>query len=315
MQNLNSTRLSAVAILACLNAAVFTPSAGADEPFRFKSGQRVLFLGDSITHAGGYVAELESRLRTVDPDGEYELINLGLPSETCSGLSEPAHPFPRPNVHERLARALDKIKPDVVFVCYGMNDGIYHPFSESRFAAYQKGIDKLASDIRATGATLILLTPAPFDPAPLRKKGKLQPVDSDKFAWFQIYEDYDSVMARYAKWVMTRGKKDAASVIDLHTPVNNAVAKRREEEPEFTMSGDGVHLDGVGHLLLADVIWKSLGYATVEPSKPLRRAVAQRGKIMHDAWLSHVGHKRPGVKAGLPIEQAKKAAAEIKLPH
>jgi lysophospholipase L1-like esterase len=302
-------------IAAMLLAAILVAGANAKEPFRFKSGQRVLFLGDSITHAGGYVAELESRLRTLDPDGEYELINLGLPSETCSGLSEPAHPYPRPNVHERLARALSKIKPDVVFACYGMNDGIYHPFSKARFAAYQKGIDKLVADVKASGATLILLTPPPFDPLPLRKRGKLQPVDSDKFAWFQIYEDYDSVLAQYANWIMVRGRTDVDDVIDLHTPINAAVAKRREKQADFTMSGDGVHLDSVGHLLMANVIWRALGYSDIKPSKPMRRAVAARAKILHDAWLSHVGHKRPGVKDGLPIDEAKEAAAAIKLPR
>ena len=57
-------------------------------------------------------------------------INLGLPGETVTGLSEPGHPFPRPNVHERFGRVLAGGKPDLVFACYGMNDGIYYPFSD-----------------------------------------------------------------------------------------------------------------------------------------------------------------------------------------
>ncbi len=90
----------------------------------------VLFLGDSITHSGHYISFIETRLRQDNDNRIPEIINLGLPSETCSGLSEPDHPFPRPTVHERLDRALTKIKPDLVFACYGMNDGIYYPFSE-----------------------------------------------------------------------------------------------------------------------------------------------------------------------------------------
>ena len=98
--------------------------------FRPLPGQDRSLLGDSITHSGHYISFIETRLRQDNDNRIPEIINLGLPSETCSGLSEPDHPFPRPTVHERLDRALTKIKPDLVFACYGMNDGIYYPFSE-----------------------------------------------------------------------------------------------------------------------------------------------------------------------------------------
>ena len=105
------------------------------------AAERILFLGDSITHAGDYISLVETQLRLHGHNGT--LINLGLPSETCSGLSEPEHPFPRPNVHSRIDAALKKTQPDVVVACYGMNDGIYYPFSEERFAAYQAGIQQI----------------------------------------------------------------------------------------------------------------------------------------------------------------------------
>src|SRR5262245_12949866 len=94
----------------------------AAEPFALRDGQRVLFLGDSNTFAGLFIAYLDGYLFTRFPEQKYELINLGLPSETISGLSEPDHPYPRPNVHDRLEKALTETKPDVVFACYGMND-------------------------------------------------------------------------------------------------------------------------------------------------------------------------------------------------
>src|SRR6185503_8765120 len=97
----------------------------------------VLFLGDSNTFAGGFIACLDGYLMTRFPTSRWELINLGLPSETVSGLSEPDHPYPRPDVHDRVDAALTRAKPDVVVICYGMNDGIYYPFSERRFKKYQ----------------------------------------------------------------------------------------------------------------------------------------------------------------------------------
>src|SRR5215203_1563656 len=105
--------------------------------------RRVLVLGDSITHSGQYVEFIEAYFVTRFPDRHIEFINVGLPSETVSGLSEPGHAggqFPRPDLHERLDRVLEKTKPDTVIACYGMNDGIYLPFSAERFGAFTNGI-------------------------------------------------------------------------------------------------------------------------------------------------------------------------------
>jgi len=94
------------------------------------AAQRIVFLGDSITHSGQYIVELENRLLELRSwKRGQSIINLGLPSETCCGLSEDAHPFPRPSVQSRIDDVLEKADPDVVVVCYGVNDGIYHPYS------------------------------------------------------------------------------------------------------------------------------------------------------------------------------------------
>jgi len=45
-------------------------------------GKRVLFLGDSITHAGHYISRIEAQLRTSHTDAVPVLIHLGLPSES-----------------------------------------------------------------------------------------------------------------------------------------------------------------------------------------------------------------------------------------
>jgi len=267
-------------------------------------------LGDSITHAGHYITQIEVAFRIARPDTVPDLINLGLPSETCSGLSEPDHPWPRPDVHERLDRALAKTKPDVVFACYGMNDGIYYPLAAERFAAYRRGVDRLIKKVKATGAKLVLMTPPAFDPLPLKQKGKLLPAGAEKYAYFAIYEDYDSVLKHYAQWVMQQHDR-VDLVIDLHTPVLKYVAQRRETDPTFTMSPDGVHVNHEGHRVLADAILTALGYEPTEASKELLMLVGARQKILHDSWLSHVGHKRPAVKAGLPLEQAVAEAKEL----
>jgi len=270
------------------------------------AGQRIMFLGDSNTHAGGYIVELETQLRlamAMPP----ELINLGLPSETCCGLSEPDHPFPRPNVQERAARAFDKVKPDVVVICYGMNDGIYHPFNEERFEAYQAGIRQLIKLAKEHDVATVLMTPPPFDPLPMRKAGKLRSKEAGDFAWFAIYENYDDeVLRRYADWIRSL-RDEVEKVIDIYEPIQTFLAEQRKSDADYTMSSDGVHFNMDGHRIICHEILEALAIEStdVEITDQFRNLVKSRQSVWHAAWLSHVGHQRPGMKPGLPMKQAK----------
>ena len=232
-------------------AAVLAPAVRAEDKFFLHDGQRVVFLGDSNTFAGQYIAYLDAYLLTRYPDRKYELLNLGLPSETACGLSEPDHPYPRPDVHERLDRVLAKTKPDVVVLCYGMNDGIYYPFGEDRFKKYQDGVMDVIDRVTKAGAKVVVLTPPPFDPQPVRDK--LLPKGADKFSWMRPYEGYDDVLKRYSDWLLTLRDK-GIMVVDAHEAVSRHVEKMRKSDPKYHLSGDGVHIDASGHWLVAQAI-------------------------------------------------------------
>ena len=282
----------------------------AEDTFPLKA-HRILFLGDSITAAGEFVNMIEMQLRLQSVDPMPELVNAGLPSEGCTGLSEPDHPFPRPDVHERLDRALAAVKPDVVVACYGMNDGIYYPFSQERFQKYQDGINRLIEKVHASGAKLILMTPPPFDPLELKAQGKLLPEGSEKFAWFAVYEGYDQVIQKYAKWILEQ-KDHVEMVIDLHTPITAFWVQQRKQDPAFTVAPDGVHCNSRGHQTIAEVTLKAWGVESWMPiSDQMTQLVNQKGAVLHNAWLSHIGHKRPGMAAGLSLEEANAKAAEF----
>ena len=232
-------------------AAVLASAVRAEDKFFLRDGQRVVFLGDSNTFAGGYVAYLDAYLFTRFPDRKFELLNLGLPSETACGLSEPDHPYPRPDVHERLDRVLAKTKPDVVVLCYGMNDGVYYPFSEDRFKKYQDGMLDVIDRVSKTGAKVVVVTPPPFDPRPVQDK--LLPKTADKFSWVHPYEGYDDVLKRYSDWLLTLRDK-GLMVVDAHEAISRHLLKMRESDPKYHLSGDGVHIDGSGHWLVAQAI-------------------------------------------------------------
>ncbi|MDI1249346.1 MAG: GDSL-type esterase/lipase family protein, partial [Lacunisphaera sp.] len=154
------------------------------------AGKRVLVLGDSITQDGRYVSTLEYYLQQLAPETKCDLISIGLSSETVSGLTEPDNQRPRPCVLERLDRALNAVKPQVVFACYGMNDGIYHPSSPERLAAFTTGLHQLITQVRAAGAELVLITPPVFDPVPVA--AKTVPATAPAFGYGRYYAGYDA---------------------------------------------------------------------------------------------------------------------------
>jgi lysophospholipase L1-like esterase len=270
--------------------------------------KRVLFLGDSITHSGQYVEFIEAYFVTRFPERRVEFMNVGLPSETVSGLSEPGHAggqFPRPDLHERLARVLEKTKPDLVIACYGMNDGIYLPFSEERFGSFTNGIVRLRERVANAGAKIIHATPPTFDE--MRGKGP----------------GYGHTLDRYADWMLAQ-RAAGWDVADLHGPMNRFLAERRKDDPNFFLAGDGVHPGEAGHWIMAKQILLHLGakdLENVEDPKAMLEAhrngdrllklVQQKQRMMKDTWLTDTGHKRPGMKKGLPLAEAKLKAAEL----
>jgi lysophospholipase L1-like esterase len=223
-------------------------------PAEFEGVHRAVFLGDSITYAGGFAELVETGLIVRAPDKRIEFLDIGLSSETVSGLSEEGHAngkYPRPDLHERLERALEKTKPDLVIACYGMNDGIYYPPSEDRFSNFRYGIVKLKARVVSANARLILLTPPVFDPVPIAKQ--TQPANADRFSFSRPYAAYDDVLTQYSTWIVSQRAPDFA-VIDVHAATVEFLADQRRKNAAFQFSKDGVHPNATGHAVIARTI-------------------------------------------------------------
>jgi len=288
------------------------PTAASDGTF--PDVARILFLGDSITYHGHYITLLETAIRLQYPSRNVELLNLGLPSETVAGLSEPGHAggqFPRPNLHERLSRVLDQVKPDLVVACYGMNDGIYHPLDEERFAAFRAGITQLREEVRRRDAEVLFLTPAMFDAQPIADR--LLPMGLA--AYPQPYENYDAVLQQYTAWLLTK-RLDDWIVIDVHGAMRDALADRRQTDPNATFAADGVHPNDAGHAVIATALanhWGlNLADEQLQAREDIRLLIAKKQETLKHAWLTRTGHLRPGLPAGLDLDQAQAAAAKLR---
>jgi hypothetical protein len=268
-------------------------------PAALAAAKRVVFLGDSITYGGTYVDFVETVVRLRDPAWRGEMLNLGLSSETVSGLSEAGHAggkFPRPDLHERLGRILAQTKPDLVIACYGMT--------------------RLHHAVLATGAEIIHVTPPVFDPVPIAAKT----LPAGLEAYPKPYAGYNDVLGGYSAWLLAQ-RAQGWDVVDVHGLMTAALAHLRKTDAAFTFSKDGVHPDTFGHAVMARAILTAWGlrpddrellvYLSTNPDAPLLKLVRERRKLMMAAWLTATGHLRPGVPAGLPLAEAQSKAAAI----
>ena len=305
-----------LAIVAFTVGEPLSASAQTNFPAALRGVHRVVFLGDSITQGGDYVTDFECWL--LAQGIEIEVLNLGLASETASDLTpaeNAAHlkkyGFGRPCVSERLERALAATKPDLLFACYGMNDGSSLPPDESGTKRFADAITHLREAALKAGVKRVVICTPPVQDA----KGDAK----QKF--------HDENLARYTAWLLSK-RMDGWDVVDIHTPMRVALDMGRAKNPAFQFARDGVHPGREGHWLMARAILMQFfgakldGVASAENLFPahgaeIRKLVHERMVLLFNAWMTQVGHKRPGVaggpgaKPGPPIAQTSEQAAEI----
>ncbi len=270
-----------------------------------RQAKRIAILGDSITQDGRWVGDLAAWME--EQGITAEVIDVGLSSETVSGLTEEGHAkgkFPRPCVFDRLDAVLRVTKPDLVLAMYGMNCGIYQPLDAARFASFKDGIDRLHDTVEQAGARIIHLTPPIYDKQPDNQGPAGE-------------ADYDAVLTAYSDWLLTR-RADGWSVIDVHGPMRAALERKRSVDPHATFTPDCIHPNDDGHWAICRAVIAGFGdtKAADDPNLPTTLApflpeAFSRMKVLRDAYREAAGHARPGTPKGRSISEAENEARRL----
>ena len=208
-----------------------------------KSGDVVVFLGDSITHQCLYTQYVEDFFYTRFPKKRITFHNAGVNgAQAWDAL-------------QRFDRDVASYKPKYVTVLLGMNDGRYQPYNEEIFKTYYKNMSLVVEQIRKTGATPVLMTPTMYDAraARLRMKNKPNPATSARL------ELYNSVLSYYGTWLREVAVKNGHGFVDMYSPLNNLTLQQRKTNPNFTMIADSVHPGPAGQLVMAYAIIEDMG--------------------------------------------------------
>jgi len=248
-------------VLASLTAllSLNTLAATATTTPALKKGDRILFLGDSITAAAtspqGFITLIKYSLDTAHKDLGIETIGAGVGGNQVRQLQA------------RLQKdVLDK-KPTIVFIYIGIND-VWH-WKKNKDGvlaggttqeAFESGLKDIIGKITAIGARVILCTPSVIG----------EKADGTN--------DYDTMLTEYCGISRKVASETQSGMVDLHKAfVDYLKANNKENKPNGILTGDKVHLNAQGNKLVAEEMVKALGVKLVDMPVPVRQK-KNRGK-------------------------------------
>ena len=226
--------------------------------FFIHDGDRVVFLGDSITEQRLYTTYIEAYALTRHPQWQLSFRNVGWGGDTA-WLRQRSHPdegqlfaaddaVQQAMVDDAVGRGLRRdvlpLKPTAVTVDFGMNDHSYQAFREDIFRAYVRSQKEIAKVLTANGVRVALLTPQPIED---KRPDPDQDVRNQSLRKFS-----DGLKGVAANAGVTFG--------DQYDPYMAIMLRERAANPKaFIGGGDAVHPGPIGHTIMAWAILKELG--------------------------------------------------------
>ncbi len=234
-----------------------TPTTSAAD-FLIHDGDRVVFLGDSITEQRLYTTYIEAYTLTRHPDWKLSFRNVGWGGDT-SWLRQRAHPdenklfaadetaqqqMVEDSVGRGLARDVLPLRPTVVTVKFGMNDHSYQTFRPDIFRAYSRSQTQINKVLKESGARVAFLTPQPIEE---RRADPDQDVRNQSLSKFSL-------------GLRDLAAKGGAEFADQFEPYMKIMMAARATDPKaFIGGGDAIHPGPSGQTLMAWAVLKSLG--------------------------------------------------------
>jgi len=285
---------------------VTTDEADAPEPepangagFYLKSGDTVVFFGDSITEQNYYNQWVELYTATRFPSMRVHFYGAGVGGDRVTGGGGGP-------IDQRLERDVFAEKPTVVSVMLGMNDGSYRATTDEIESTYTRGYEHLLQSIREhlPGVRVTLLGPSPFDDVS-------RPVT---FAG-----GYNRVMEHFAAVDRGLARKFDGTFVNLNPSVVAAVEKAEALDPRIAtlLLPDRVHPDPLAHWVMAEALLKGWNAPALVSSVTIDGRAGKATESRHAA-IEHVEQTNGTLRwteteDGLPLPLARKNATQALL--
>jgi len=205
------------------------------EEIKVKAGDRIVFLGDSITQAGvspgGYVTLVREALTKDHADLKSEVIGAGISGNKV------------PDLENRLERDVISKKPTIVVIYIGIND-VWHWTNGkgTKKEDFDAGLRRIIQKIKDAGSQVILCTATVIG----------EKTDGSN--------SQDKMLDEYCEISRTVAKETKTQLLDLrksfldHLKLNN-----KANADKGVLTSDTVHLNAAGNRFLADRMLEALG--------------------------------------------------------
>ena len=228
-----------------------------------KAGEKIAFLGDSITQQGnggpgGYVQLVGSGLAANGV--KVEIIGAGISGHKSNQMLE------------RLERDVLSKKPQWMTLSCGVND-VWHGAKGVPLEDYKKNITAIVDQAQAAGVKVVILTSTMIRENP-------ETAENQKLA---AYNDFLRALAAEKKCLLADLNADMQAII--------AAANKAGPVQGNILTSDGVHMAYPGNEMMAAGVLKGFGLDAAELSKA------------KDAWLEIPGTSNVAAKMNLTRRQ------------
>lgn len=212
--------------------------------FMLQNGEKIVFMGDSVTDAGrkrplgeglwdgagnGFVRQIDNFINVFYPDRVVSVINMGTSGNTSRDLLG------------RFDNDAIALKPDYIVICIGFND-VWRFFDEPAVGSgvsldeYVANLGAMLDKCEAAGVRTILMTPYYME---INKADRMR----------ATMDEYGAAMKKIAA---ERG----LPCLDLQAAFDKLLAYKYPAQ----ISWDRVHPNHIGSLLIADEFLKYAGF-------------------------------------------------------
>jgi len=214
----------------------------------FKEGDRVVFLGNSITDGGHYHSYIWLYYMTRFPDMRFTVLNAGVGGDRAEDM------------YNRLDGDVFAKMPTVLVTTFGMNDSGYFEYNE---AGAEEFADKKVKDSydwfkkiedrykKLPDTRIVLMGSSPYDETAV--------IENNAF------KNKNKAMMRIVDFQRKSANENGWEFIDLNAPMTQINQKFQQTDPSFTICGtDRIHPDNDGHMVMSYLFLKGQGYTGKE---------------------------------------------------
>ena len=229
-------RHSCTTLLTVLAAGVCLITQAPAGELSVKDGQKIAFMGDSITQAGA------------GPEGYVTLVIRGLEAIGVKAASIPAgiSGHKSDQMLERLERDVLVKKPDWMTLSCGVND-VWHGDKGVPLDKYRTHITSIVNKCQTAGIKVMILTSTMIGEDPSRPENQK--------------------LAGYNEFLRNLAKEKKCLMADLNAGMQAAITKAGPDKKGNLLTSDGVHMNPAGNRMMATGVLKAFGLSPEQLDK------------------------------------------------